>query len=460
MKSVMWQLVAAVATAVLLTSALPPLGLFPLAWFALVPVLVASKGLGFLRGFLCGIVASLTVGWLAVSGFLYPAQSFTGDSTWTYLACAMFGFVLATCCGIVGEVKSDRFYPWMAIAAVATLLEFFLMPVMPATIAVSQARWPGFLAISSVTGIWGVAFLVWAINGTIAYHLRARNFCMAIYALMLFTVLTNVPHLFVLLHRSPETTMTVGVVQSEPSDLETMAQLTRKTNAHIAVWPEFGGLLYVQNGDAQTLIDLAKRPGMPAIVTSFPDGALPLSHNAAAMYSAEGESKRYWKRKLFGGETKMHTPGTNPVAAGNVGLNICFDSCFPGMMRETARLPNVELIALPTIDPESPHGWLAAMHAAFTPFRAAELGIPIVRADANAHSMIVDNDGHVLVDLPVGQPLTASAQVHTSSRWTFYRLAGDWFLWVCGGIIVAAIVQKRRLRSGETETPSEILTDK
>lgn len=179
------------------------------------------------------------------------------------------------------------------------------------------------------------------------------------------------------------------------------------------------------------------------IVTSFPDDFSPKPHNTASLFSHLGESSRYYKRRLFGGEKNMHTPGVDPVAAktdwGPVGLNICFDSCFPNLMRESSLQGPVGLIALPTIDPESPHGFIAAMHAAFTPFRAAELGVAIARADGYAHSMIVENNGQIVAELGPGVEDSIRATVDTTPKWTLYKAVGDWFLIVCAGILIMVI---------------------
>src|SRR5687768_4676546 len=154
----------AVATAGLLTLALPPVGWWPLGWFALAPLLWVCAGKGFFKGFIGGIASSLLVAWLAVEGHLYAEKSFGGEPTWTYLGCAMFGFVLAVGCGIAGEVKTFTWRSVVGIAAFAVLVEFALMPVMPATIALTQSRVTGMMVLASVTGIWGVAFAVWGFN--------------------------------------------------------------------------------------------------------------------------------------------------------------------------------------------------------------------------------------------------------------------------------------------------------
>lgn len=176
-----------------------------------------------------------------------------------------------------------------------------------------------------------------------------------------------------------------------------------------------------------------------------------MPHNSAALISERGVSDFYNKRKLFGGEYTVHARGDEPVSAtsssATVGLNICFDSCFPHIMRETAQLDGVEIIALPTLDPATPHGVIQSIHAAYTPFRSAENGIAIIRAEITAHSMIVDRDGTILREAGTGTEEVIVARVHKGSKWTFYRIAGDWFVWACGAWVLyrcLTIIRSRR----------------
>jgi apolipoprotein N-acyltransferase len=439
-------LIAVPITSVLLVLALPPVGWWPLAWFALMPAIWASRGRGFLVGFLVGISASLLLGWAAVEGFFYAAKSFEGERTWTYLGTAIFGFVLSICCGLVGEIKQLNPRTIVGLGCFVVLLDLALMPLLPVTFAISQARVPGMLTLSSLTGIWGVSFLLWTVNLSLvalAETGRAEAGRAEVKPVNLrgLAVLPAIAAIFLLVGLLPSRQreglrIRVAVVQSPSTELPEMVRLSRKDSPQMAVWPEFSGLAHVRQGDATSLIQLAEDPAMPTFVTSFPDANQPLPHNTAALFSAEGESARYFKRRLFGGEVRMHTPGDGPVAAktqwGPVGLNICFDSCFPNLMRDSSRQGNVGFIALPTIDPPSPHGFIAAMHSAFTPFRAAELGVAVARADGYSHSMIVGNTGVVLAELPPNVEDSISALVDFTPRWTLYKAVGDWFLVACG----------------------------
>jgi len=250
----------------------------------------------------------------------------------------------------------------------------------------------------------------------------------------------------------------VGIVQSDSSEMSELRALSHDAGgrgAKLVVWPEFSGLLLARNGDTSKLQRLALESGMPAFVTSFRDGFEPLPHNTAAVFSRQGESSPYFKRKLYGSESQMHSPGSNAVAVpsqvGIVGLNICFDSCYPAIIRDTARL-NADMIAVPTIDPESPYDFFAANHAAFMPIRAAENGVSIIRADGGAYSMIVDPNGRIVGQLECEKNKTAVGRIPNHGHWTLYKWAGDWFLYLCAAVPVWALLTRRKPAASPIES--------
>ena len=152
----------------------------------------------------------------------------------------------------------------------------------------------------------------------------------------------------------------------------------------------------------------------------------------------------------------MHTPGTKAVAVHfggwgrMLGLNICYDSCFPYVIRETAALPGVKIIALPTIDPDSRHYFIAAMHSAFTPFRCAENGVAMARADGHFGSMIVDERGRIVAELHDEQK-SILGTVTGERVWTPYQIIGDWFWFLCiAGVFWPGIAKVLKLLKKKT----------
>lgn len=437
----MLALCGALLSGLLIVLALPLGEQSYLVWIALVPLLRGSKEKGFLVGFVLSLVAIFFAAWLAKTGIFYEHKNFEESEGWLYTGFGLFGFAFALSVAFCADKKIGTKPLWW-LAALGVLLEACLLIELPAHLALSLYRHPIAMLLASVGSIWLLSFLVWLGNLWLAQLpiKRAMGFGAALMALTLVSS-------FVTLPGSGPKVLVAALQTAELDDrsLESSQRKIAERGPLLTVWPEFGGMVMAVGGDAKALSDLAKTSS--PFATSFRDAHDPLPHNVASVFSEAGESPRYQKRKLFGGEKKMHTAGSTPVAANlrghGVGLNICFDSCFPSIMRETATIPGVNLIALPTIDPPSTHYFVAGIHAAFTPFRAAETGLSIVRADGYAYSMIVNSTGAIVAEAGVGEEILF-AEVSASPRRVPARWLGDVVLYGCGVLLVWGLVRGRR----------------
>ena len=430
---------AALLTGTMLVLALPLGEQAWLAWFMLVPLLIATKEKGFLIGFLGGLAAVFWCGFLATTGMFYHYKTFEPEPGWTYTGCGLFAFCFSIFFAIWSDRENHKMPTWW-FAALAVCMESVLLLILPAPLAITQYRSPMMMAGASMVGIWGVSFFVWIVNVISVKKPLGWFFALTI---AFCSTMSRFVKPFV-----PTDGMVVAVSQiAEGLDKEL-------ADSHVAissqkpafdVWPEFSGMVFVRGDDTSKLTELSSLSA--PIITSFRDTNQPLPHNVASLFERGKESARYAKRKLFGSETKMHTAGEKAVAvpfgsgSGAVGLNICYDSCFPYVIRETASLQNVKVIALPTIDPDSRHYFIAGMHAAFTPFRAAENGVAMARADGHFGSMIVDNHGRIVAELHDEQK-SISARVSPRRAWTLYQIIGDLFWYGCILAVFVPFIQK------------------
>lgn len=434
------------ATGLLLTLALPLGERSWLIWFAVLPILLATRGRGFLVGFVAGIGASLLAAWLSQGGWLYAHRS-PGDSLWVYGSYAKYAFSFSMVLGLWGEPVTRRMPAWW-FAAAATLLEASLLFMVPAHLALALYRQAFWVQAASVGGVWLVTFAVWWTNFALVDLLVERR---ASPFLLLPAVSLLLGGLWLPIGPDRQTYAAIQIAEPDEEPLLRLQRKASQEGARLVVWPEFAGIPFVRNGDTSRLRAVRGAP----FVTSFPDGFRPLSHNSAALFEGGHESVHYDKRKLFGGEANMHTPGMRSVAVEGIGLNVCFDSCFPSVIRDTAHL-GARVVALPTIDPRSANDFVAAMHAAFTPFRAAESGIAIVRADGVAFSIVVDARGRIFGERESGDG-TLLARAADGPRFTVSKYLGDWMLWVCGLAVLVQIARARRssvpsLRPNRTTT--------
>ena len=420
------------ASGLLLVLALPLGEQAWIGWFALVPLVIVTRD----QRIILGVVgAILTIGFaalLASTGWLYHHRM-VGDMVVIFGACGKFAFVVGVVLAASADVGAWRRPAWF-FAALATLLEACTLAELPVHLALTQYRNLLLMPLASFGGVWIVSFLLWWFNFHIV-RLPSKQMMGWIVAVSTFALVTQ----RVGFSASGSVQNFAAIQVSDPDEKILLALQTEasKTSPEFVVWPEFAGMSFVGATD-HPLRDVTSHPGIAPLITSFRDDARPLPHNVAALFSSGSESARYAKRKLFGGEKYMHAPGKVAVAVpyrdGTVGLCICFDSCYPEAIRETARLPGVSVIALPTIDPPTANYFMAGMHAAYTPFRCAESGVAMIRSDGNAYSQIVDATGRIVAEKGPGDGVLRGA-VPVGRRWTLYGAIGDWFLVICGVLV-------------------------
>ncbi|MFI5387191.1 MAG: nitrilase-related carbon-nitrogen hydrolase [Fimbriimonadales bacterium] len=425
----------------LLALALPPGDQWWLGPACLAPLLSAVAGQGLIRGFVAGILAPAVTALVVQSNLLYHVRGDQGGSQWVWVGCGFFGFLIAILSSVASESKLAGWRRVLLLGSLAVVLEFALFPILPAHLALTQYRSGGMLVVAGIGGIWLVSLLLWLANAAFAEALQRVGNGPAI---AMLAILAGVYGLAFLPRGQTGALARVAAIQTDSTDTKSLEKLNGEAGrrgAELAVWPEFSGMEIAPPGKTEGLRNLSAEPGQAAFVTTFRDTFRPLPHNTAALFHRGTESAWYFKRKVFGGEVNMHTPGTRGIAVPwpghpNLGLDICYDSCYPRMIAETASLPDVGLIAHPTIDPDATNCFIAAVHEAFTPFRAAEQGVAIVRADGIAHSAIVDNAGKIVAESGPRSETILVGDVRLSRRWTLYSLLGDWVLYLCGAWVL------------------------
>lgn len=484
---------AAVVSAILLVLSLAPADHGWIGWLCLVPVLAAVRGRGFVAGFSALLATCLLAAFVTTTGIFYSGPRLAGLPTWHYLSFFLFGVPAGLVGALMGDDRKGTRYGVIEIAAWAVLAEGLLQVVLPANLALTQYRSATMLGIASITGIWGVSYLLWLANAGVAVALLQRRYAWAL-ATVGAILVAGIPFArreilraglvsvaAVQQNEEEAVTLTPASGTNTPANVSDKSKAARPatrsaaqevgwdmalwtkaashSGAKLVVWPELSGMAGAAGGDTARLKLLSTHVRGAAFVTTFEDSASPRPHNAASLFEDGRESARYFKRRLFGGERVIHAAGDEPVAVPwrgtQVGLSICFDSCYPGIMRELASLPGVKLVVLPCGGPQTPFGVVEALHGTFTPFRSAEMGIPIVRSDVSGFSQVTDARGQILAEAPAGMQGPLIAEVVPESRPTLYRKFGDWFLWLCGVIVCAGIARVFRDRRRSASRPPD-----
>ena len=443
MRKVLVGIAWAILAGVMFAVAMPPRSIAVLGWVFLVPVIMSVKGTRFLWGFLAGLVAAFSAAIVSTTPLVAP-NVMAGDVSWNYVGFGLYGVVLAVMMGFAAEQKQISLGRAALLSCLGVILECVTFIKLPAHLALTQYASSPMMAVASVTGIWGVSWLLWFSNFALAGDRDQKEWRYVGSAVVCLGLMSSVVFWRPGGGLIAAQDRVVGVVQTEQYGADAILRLNEKLRGRgveLVVWPE----LSIGDRDLPIIQEFAGSEGGFPVVASMHDNYSPKPHNMAVLVDKDGVVGRYFKRMPFAGEADQVTAGKQPIVvktlSQNVGLNICFDSCYPGVMRDTANAGDPDLIALPTLDPASPNGFIQAAHAAFTPFRAAELGVPIVRAEATAHSMVVNANGEILGTLPAGYEGSLARGITGPKKMTVYRQLGDWFLWVCVGVLVATVAK-------------------
>jgi len=336
------------------------------------------------------------------------------------------------------------------------------------------------MQLLSVTGMWGVTFLLgwfasvvnWAWERSFAWPAIRRG--LALFAgIMLLVVAYGSARLVF----SPAQAGTVRVASLTVVDADDLIALKAdreafrretgdardryfeqtireaRAGAKIVLWPEGAGVGFEE--DEGALITRGKEvAAQEGIYLAMPLGTFyedpnRLPENKLIIVDPAGDI--VLEHLKYGGALLDRIqPGDGVLRTfespfGTISGVICWDADFPTTVRQAGR-NGTDILLLPSND------WreVDPMHTQMAAFRAIENGVSLVRQASNGLSMATDPYGRVLAAM---DHFTASewvmvAQVPTQGVSTVYSVIGDLFGWlaVVGfvGIVIWAVVRWRR----------------
>lgn len=447
-------------SAPLIFCALPPQSAGPLILVAIAPILAGLRGVRASVGLLAAPMLMLLVAAPYELGFVEPVL----DQPLPRAATAIFVvFGTSLVLPFIVAVASDRSRWGLGrsafIAAAGVAGEGVLLFGVPGHLSLALAREPLALAVAATGSIWAVSFLVWWTNASIAGLIVTRQ---PIHLLPLGITAVIASTCWAVSRPTDDSRplqhVEVAAIQMQgaPGRTEWIEEHAKASESKggakvdMVVWPELAGTRIAPGGSTAGLSELVRRAGDVPFAISFPTPGPGRPYNTALIAHREGVSATYHKRHLYADESRIHAPGTAARTVEHMGIRyalaICFDSCFPSTMRRSATTTTdagerPDLVLLPTLDPPDHFGVIQAMHAASTPFRAAETGLPIVRADITAVSMIVDGYGHVLAESGVGDDVIRASIPIRRGRTPIAMVTGDAVLHACvATVLLAALV--------------------
>ncbi len=441
-------------------ASVPPCQLSPFSYLGLSLLFIANmREMHWEQRILAAIVWGLAVSIFPISFSIHIAKTqgathSTDFSDWL-LAIAPFlslALVVGVVSSVAGKLWQSKFWQgsvWVfgsaSLGVIAERLTF-LLP-LPLNLAVTQTDLRFLvLPVASFAGVWGISWFVWFVAAAIAEIALSRrtNFVTigATVAVLLLSILSLPFVAPVSGHR-----LLVAAVQNESEDPLTMLRSVlkpqRKDLPSLIVLPELSlgretTSLWQQ---LKRVFEEAKVHGV-SVVVGLEENNPP--HNSAVLMDSDGrEILRYRKVHLFGTERWRYLRGREVKVKNGLGIAICFDIVFPDVVRKLAR-QGAKVIAVPNHDPVVVGFLLHHLHAPFFTIRAAENRVSIVKADTTGLSQLIDCDGSVVAEAPLGKSSVLKGEVTILSFsqadcQTLYTRFGDWFLILCAIIVVSLL---------------------
>ena len=411
----------------------------------------------------------------------------------------LFGLLLSL---VVGPGRDNRRalvatpFLWAAVELARTLVTGFPWNLL----GTAQVDNISLSRITTWTGVYGVSFEIMLVNVAVAaaflVHRKKRNTLLvaslASAAVLQAGRLVEAPvlptdHTALLVQEN----IPVDSTWTRDAFVRTLHDLTDLTvkavntsgapdskpgTVDLIVWPESPAPFFTSDPLFRDPVSEMARETRTWVVTGG-IGTTPVMHgsksasqvfNSAALISPSGDwTARYDKvhlvpfgeylpfPRLFtfaGGLTKEvgeFQPGASraPLYAGStrLGVFICYESVFPGEVREFADQGAQVLVNL------SNDGWYGdsgayAQHLNQTRMRAIENDRWLLSATNTGVTASIDPYGRTVVRLPRKKRGALVAPYALTSVTTFYARHGDWFCWLCAIISAGALVMRFAIR--------------
>ncbi|RJQ42803.1 MAG: apolipoprotein N-acyltransferase [Nitrospiraceae bacterium] len=483
----------------------PPFDIYPLAWFGLIPLLIALWGKNTKTSFFLGMIAGFvyflgTVYWVFHSMYFYGYIAAPLSILILVLLCLYLSLFAGAFSALFLFIARSSRVPSMIIApAVWVTLEYlrtYAFTGFPwASLGYSQYRFLPLIQIADTTGIYGVSFLVVATNSVIfdaviSWPRRMRQeplfprwlltFSIIIYGAVMAVVL-----LYGFGKLGDITTgenIKISVVQGNiPQDKKWDARFQREVidtykrlslsvssaSPGMIVWPETA-VPFIFGDDASLSQEITALPGQLNTYLLF--GAMVAKDtarlsNSAVLLSPGGKVLSMYDkihlvpygeyvplRNFFPFIEKI-TVGIGDFLPGKeyavmetpfakIGNLICYEIIFPGLVRNFVdRGANV----LVTITNDAWFGRTAApyQHFSMAVFRAVENRVPVVRAANTGISGFIDSRGRILNKSDIFVEAAMTEKIVPGNERSSYTTYGDLFAYWC--VIGTVVLIMKRL---------------
>jgi apolipoprotein N-acyltransferase len=336
--------------------------------------------------------------------------------------------------------------------------------------AYSQLKFLAFLQLASVTGPWGMSFVLLLFPAAIAISLHLRQSSprravqvagvgIGVVALVLVFGLVR------LAAPAQKQMVKVGLITSDAKSNLMVAEPGAGTERLFRDYAREGSRLASEGAQAIVMPEKigvtlqGKAAGTDAILQSLASqtGATvvagvvhvdaPVKYNEARIYTPGADVQRYGKEHMLPPFESNLTVGTTRVLLARPqqtwGVAICKDMDFSSPSRLYGKA-GAGLMLVPAWDfviDASWHGHIALM-------RGVEDGFSIARAAKQGFLTVSDDRGRILGEVSSGSApfATLLVSVPAAHDWTVYQWLGDWFAWVAIALLVVVAIRMVRLK--------------
>lgn len=437
------------------------------AWMAPLPVLVYAAGAVWWRAAIVATVAWF-LGTLGLWTYLHDELRLPAAPIAMFLALpsVVFGGSVLLYRGLLQRRAGVAAV--VGFAAVRVVWEGMIAIAGPhgtaGSLAYSQVECLPVLQLASITGPWGITFLVMAVPAAIAAawqlarHTRgaaARQIGGGAVVVVAGVVVFGAARLA----DAPAPVVRVGLIASDPPTSPQQAKQGAATTALLDAYARGADRLAAQGAQVIVLPEklgvVADAAEMDARFQAVADrsramiavGVVHEPHNEARIYAPGAAARTYHKQHMLL-PYEPFEPGDAltviPQLLGAWGVQICKDLDFPALSRRYGRA-GVAIMLVPAWDFDLDGRW----HARMAVMRGVESGFAVVRAAKRGLLQVSDSRGRI-----VGQAASNAAPFSTliadaPSRHadTVYQRLGDWFGWFALAALAASLLPFRRRRA-------------
>lgn len=465
--------------------------LWPLAWVAFAPILLAiAQPVSRRQAVWLGLAAGLATNVPAFHWLLRTIHVFGG---FPFIVAAGFYFALSVYSSLelvlfalaIRRLGSGPLAAYPALVWVS--LEFFFPNLFPWRLANSQLEVPVLLQIGDLTGPYGLSFvMVWA-SAALAAAISRRGDAGRALASAAAAVVVVVAYGVLRLGAIDRATASaprvrVGIVQGNlgieekqnvrylEGNLATYRDLTLGLTPEpdVVIWPEsvisepLPRTLRALSPAGREMLGL-RRPLLTGAMTFDANAAAERFYNSIMLFDAEGRVLGISDKQVlmpFGEYMPLGSllpwlrrmsPQTGDFQAGSaiVPLDVpgvarfaplnCYEDLRARLARAAVADDGAEILFAVAND-----GWFGEsmapfQHEALALWRAVENRRFLIRATNTGVTDVIDPAGRVVLRLPVFRPVATVAEVRRLGFSSPYTRFGDWFAWLITALAMSAL---------------------